>query len=1138
MTDEHRDRDKEKEESSQEQKGQDGDSGQSEEKEMPSSVDSILQARLKLEEEKASLDKMLKDKFQKNITVMFTDIKGSTSYFETFGDVEGRAMVQRHNAMLFPIIERHGGKVIKTIGDAIMATFEDSTEGVKAGMEMQNKLDEYNKSQDQKHLRIMIRIGLNYGPAVVEENDVFGDAVNVAARVESQADAGELLVSESLYKEVRSDDEILVRFFGEVTVKGKAEPVKLYRVIWSEDQLIAEEEFKQAATRRTVDKRGRVSRGKVVELVTSREEDKLKLSVFERQRGEEKTVSQYDVVKLDDELIKTQCEEVVSLLNRANKRGKVSKEILKQLQSAGQILFDHLLTQEAKERIIHSQAEHLIIRMDDRLVHIPWELLFDGQQFFCQRFGMGRIVSTRQKVAEASDRHIAKPLRMLVIADPRSDLPASKTEGVHIRDELDREHEYINVNLKTSEVPVNYAKSKMRNYDVIHYAGHADYDREDPAKSGWLLADGKLASNDIHSMTGKKPMPALVFANGCQSGQTEEWKIDSGYENDIFGLANAFLVSGVQHYIGTFWDILDDPGRDFALAFYQEMVTGYSVGESMRRSRLHLIDKYGEDTIVWASYMLYGDPTFSYLAEVAEAEDTEEVHPPAQTETQPITAPGKQAVLRGADSQAAPRPQGMSKSTIGVVVAVVLVALVAGWYYLGGGGDKLPSDALDKGYALLDQNKLDKAEAVFNSEAKSKGPDQAMALEGMAAVALARNNLIDAEDYVKQALNIDPNSAYAHVIQGKIAYNRQNYEKAANHFQTATQATSGEKWQKDEAYQMLGKVHNQRGLSMSNSGNDKAAVDSYKAALDASPDNAQAAVNLGQTYLSMGKTAEAKKAFNKAKKVDPGNEVAMMMLHQINQMMKMQNDARKTEEINRMAKELAEKYESGEIPEPANAGDEWTSRPFVLTLLDFERVGQMTMAGEFEFVRVALTRSLQHKERIEVVDREKIDKVLQELNLSSGALASKETRTRLGRLMGAAFIATGKYIRSGDQVQVIVELIETETSQGKVYITPIFPADKKKTDIAEETADKLMEEIRRTYPIKGKITEVKKDSVKLNIGSNVGLEKGTQMDILDDELLKVGSVKVNNVGAEVAMAEIVEKPANLSKGMKVRQASE
>jgi len=75
------------------------------------SIESILRDREKL-------DAQLKEKFSRIVTVMFTDIKGSTSFFETYGDIEGRLMVQKHNEMLFPCVEENGGRVIKTIGDA------------------------------------------------------------------------------------------------------------------------------------------------------------------------------------------------------------------------------------------------------------------------------------------------------------------------------------------------------------------------------------------------------------------------------------------------------------------------------------------------------------------------------------------------------------------------------------------------------------------------------------------------------------------------------------------------------------------------------------------------------------------------------------------------------------------------------------------------------------------------------------------------------------------------------------------------------------------------------------------------------------------------------------------------------------
>ena len=74
------------------------------------------------------------EKMRTAVTILFTDIKGSTSYFERKGDVEGLAMVQHHNTLLFPCIERHGGRIVKTIGDAIMACFDDPVGAVKAAV--------------------------------------------------------------------------------------------------------------------------------------------------------------------------------------------------------------------------------------------------------------------------------------------------------------------------------------------------------------------------------------------------------------------------------------------------------------------------------------------------------------------------------------------------------------------------------------------------------------------------------------------------------------------------------------------------------------------------------------------------------------------------------------------------------------------------------------------------------------------------------------------------------------------------------------------------------------------------------------------------------------------------------------------
>jgi hypothetical protein len=193
-------------------------------------------------------------------------------------------------------------------------------------------------------------------------------------------------------------------------------------------------------------------------------------------------------------------------------------------------------------------------------------------------------------------------------------------------------------------VDVSFVKKNLRDYDIVHYAGHADYHSENPSESGWLLKDARLKASEISAMGGLRPMPSLVFSNACQSGHSGEWRIGEEDEQQIFGLANAYLLAGVQHYIGTFWEILDEPSSQFAKLFYGSLSQGESIGEAVRKAREKLIEAHGEETIVWAGYMLYGDPTFAF--DSAEREEEEE---PAVRD---IASPEWNPVMRGHGSAA------------------------------------------------------------------------------------------------------------------------------------------------------------------------------------------------------------------------------------------------------------------------------------------------------------------------------------------------------------------------------------------------------------------------------------------------------------------------------------------------------
>ncbi len=177
------------------------------------------------------IDAQIAGSFARAVTLLFTDIVGSTEIFETAGDIAGRQMIQTHNDLLFPLIESHGGRIIKTIGDSIMASFEDPGQACTCAVRMQETLREYNRGRAGQE-RIRVRMGLHHGQAVMEERDLFGDMVNTAARVESRADGEEILISGSLKQALASGPPAPLVFLGSETVKGKKQKIDFYLLNW------------------------------------------------------------------------------------------------------------------------------------------------------------------------------------------------------------------------------------------------------------------------------------------------------------------------------------------------------------------------------------------------------------------------------------------------------------------------------------------------------------------------------------------------------------------------------------------------------------------------------------------------------------------------------------------------------------------------------------------------------------------------------------------------------------------------------------------------------------------------------------------------------------------------------------------
>lgn len=1075
--------------------------------------------------ERDKIDELMRDKFSKELTIMFTDIEGSTTYFESRGDINGLSMVFRHNELLFPVIEHHQGTVIKTIGDSIMASYPDAVKGVRSAIEMQKTLSDYNATHPKQD-QIRIRIGLNAGRGIVQQQDVFGDIVNVAARIESLAEPGQILVSQSVYEIVRQTDDIICRYFDCTNVKGKEEAVELYRVIWDEEGITLGS--KRSAVQSVEQRRER----KVFYLDISREDNKLKYIAFEKMGVEERTIRPYEEKNISLPAVEKERKRIVSLLNESSKGGRVNKEILSSLRSAGQMLYEEILTSSVKEELNRTKVQDLIINIDGGLVQIPWELLYDGKEFFCQKFNIGRIVKTKQKIASLCERSLANPLKMLILCNPGGDLKDSYQEGVAIRDEMDKHLGLISATLKSDKVKSVYLQERIRYFDILHYAGHADYDSLNPSRSGWLLKDGKFTSTDITKMMGKNPLPALIFSNACHSGQTEEWSIVEGYGERIFSLANAFLLAGVQHYVGTFWEILGEPSSRFALAFYRFVIEGLPVGECIRKSRLELIKQYGEDTIVWASYMLYGDPSYRYFQTEEEKAIDEDVRDTLRTPStkevvhEPVTLREETSYLKK-----------MVSLGIGAFLLITLtLGIIVGKDKIGRRG--IGSDVYQLAYQRLKEGKIEEARKSF-SQMKS---EDALHFEGLAAVYFKTGNYKQSLLMCERVLEIDQGNLYSYVIKGNIFLNQGKTDEAALEYEKATQLTRGTDWQRAEAYNRLGRIYAAQHRV-------KDAMSLYTKAALFSPDSPEIYSNLGVLAEREGNLTEAVSLYEKALEAKPQDPIAMVLLEEAINKKRLVEDKEKNQRIDALVAELIKTYQKQKETGAVTEEDKWTSKPLTLSFLNFKQKGIPSIRdGEDEYLLLKLTSKLQEEGTIQIVERALLDKLLEELKLSSSDLADPALVLRVGRIAAARLIATGSINRYGKDVQVSIRLIETETTAVKVTVMESAEKETGIDALAEEVARRVIEKLEVQYPLRGKIISLESEELVLNIGADQGVTPGITMKVLaevnpvqlEGRLIvpqgrEVGKIEITSVESSLAYAKILEKDDDIQVGFKVEE---
>lgn len=165
------------------------------------------------------------------ITVMFTDIVNSTSTTHKFGDQAAQEMVRVHNAIVRRALMAYNGKEVKHTGDGIMASFIWTTNAIDATISIQKAILKYNAGNPK--IPLHVRIGLNSGEPIVEDDDLFGSTVQMSARVCAQANAEQIFVS-NVVKELATSKSFTFEDRGLFSLKGIQGKQRLFEVIWND----------------------------------------------------------------------------------------------------------------------------------------------------------------------------------------------------------------------------------------------------------------------------------------------------------------------------------------------------------------------------------------------------------------------------------------------------------------------------------------------------------------------------------------------------------------------------------------------------------------------------------------------------------------------------------------------------------------------------------------------------------------------------------------------------------------------------------------------------------------------------------------------------------------------------------------
>ena len=269
----------------------------------------------------------------------------------------------------------------------------------------------------------------------------------------------------------------------------------------------------------------------------------------------------------------------------------------------------------------------------------------------------------------------------------------------------------------------------------------------------------------------------------------------------------------------------------------------------------------------------------------------------------------------------------------------------------------------------------------------------------------------------------------------------------------------------------------------------------------------------------------------------PADELVATLLRRLEERERESADLERRKLVDKLVSELAESFRTGKVAKRPD--EEWSPRRIVVSFVDLrDELGPLARAGIADAFVARATERLRASGRLDVVERETLDRLLAELKLGSSELADPATRLRLGRVLAAAAIATGSFSSVGGENRLELRLIDTETTEIRATASEAIVDPERIGGVADAVADRILATMRAAHPLRGKIAEVEGGEILVGIGKKHGLAVGAELDVVelgkpvevDGQVVghrrkKVGRLRVVSVEDGFATAEAIEGSA-------------